>query len=1125
MKFVGLHAHSLSIGDSIGYPIDHFKFVVENAESESGALAITDHGTAISYGYILQAYNEFKKKGIKFKPLFGCELYTHPNLDEWKKHKEEAAEKKKDESDTDLVVENESETKDKTKWYNPVNRRHHLVVIAQNKTGLSNLNKIISESYMNGFYRYPRADFRFIQEHNEGLIISSACLGGPASFLILREIANGEDAVFKALDLELKPLYDSFGPERAYLELQFNKIPEQKIVNDILVKYSKRTGYKLIATADSHYARPEWWLDREIYKMLAQQSKGWKTSKEDLPQSIEDLKCELYPKNGQQMYDSYLKCNPELDASLVKEAIERTYDIAHDLCEMIVPDGKFKLPIRNISSSVEDKLREESFKALKSKKLDQNPIYIERLNKELDIICKKGFANYFLVLKEALSEIQKEYLTGAGRGSGAGSLTCYLLEITKLDPIKHNLLFERFLSENRNEAPDIDNDIEDREGAIQILKRVFGEDNVIAISNFNSLQLKSLVKDIAKFHQIPYDEVNKVTSVMEFEARNKILDEIGHDQKLYVFDFDGAMKHSPSFNNFITTYPEVGKHIKILFKQLKAIGKHAGGIALTDNAKENMPLIKIRGELQTPWSEGLTAKHLEQFGIIKYDFLGLATLRMIRNCIERILETNKQDITFENVNKFYNEYLHPDVINQGDITVFKEIYHKGKWINIFQFTEKKAQEFCKAAEPKSINDISAITSIFRPGPLAAGADKAWVEAVHGGKIKFEHPILEEILGPTRRQLCYQEQFMQLAHKLAGFTLTESDELRKLLVKPVQSLGEEMKIKRIEAGEKFIKGCIQNGLNEKIANSLWNDEILGFISYGFNKSHADSYAYISYQCAYLLYHYPAQWIASILDVETNGNADDKFNVISLIKSHGYNIEFPEVNKSKDKWVILDENTFLAPLTLVKGLGDKALSELMSNAPFKSIEDLLFNDNISYRAVNKGILDKLCLSEALSSLMDDRFENDRHFYSCITAEKKTKSKFSKIIEENRGQLPFSNQEIFENKSRLLGYLDIDLLMPEDVKTKLLEKNVPSITHFDLTEGKYTWFYVSSFEEKISAKGNSYTLLKVMGSGFDEHEIYLFGYTDSVYSNICAVAEISKNMGPNKWSIYEKKIKWIR
>lgn len=1127
MKFVNLHSHdTFSIGDGLNYPEDHYNFIVQNAESESLALATTNHGNINSLGYMLQARDKLSKKGIKFKTIIGNEMYLHPDLDEWKKLKDE---KDNEEESSDLVVENESETKDKSKWNDPLKRRHHLVVLAQNEIGIQNLFKLTSWSYKNGFYRYPRIDFKRLEQYNEGLIISTACLGGIPSYVILRDLANtaNDEIILASLEKEVKPMLDIFGKDRAYIELQFNALPEQKLVNHYLVQFAARTGYKLIATADAHYARPEFWKEREIYKLLGKQTQGWNVSFDDIPDSPEQLKCQLYQKNGTEMYESYLKYNPELDASLVKDAIERTYDIAHSHIENVKLDGSFKLPIRN-NTHPSDKLKSLSYKCLNEKGFANNQVYVDRLEKELSVICKKDYALYFLTLKDALAEIQKKYLTGIGRGSGAGSLVCYLLDITKIDPIKNNLLFERFLSENRNEAPDIDNDVEDRDGALNSLRDYFGVDNVVAISNFNTLQLKSLVKDLAKSFKIPFEIVNDVTSKMELEARPKILEEIGNDQKLYVFDYDNALKHSPTFSSFIEKYPQVGENIKILFKQVKAISKHAGGVCIVDDAEKHMPMIKIRGEFQTPWSEGLTAKHLEQFGLIKYDFLGLATLRIIRKCIEFVLKSENKEPSFQNISEFYNEYLLPDKIGDGELEVFKEIYHKGKFLSIFQFTEKGVCEFVQKAIPMKVSDISAVTALWRPGPLAGGADRAYIEAVYNPQdIKYDHPVLEEVLSPTKGRLLYQEQFMLLANKLAGFSLVESDELRKLLVKPVTSLGEEMKKKRIDAGEKFISGCITNGLSKTRAETLWNDEVLGFISYGFNKSHSDSYAYISYSCAWLFYHYPVQWACAVLENESNSTAEDKQKAISLARSLGFSVQLPDINKSRKEWYILDDNTIVCPLSFIQAVGEKAVESIVPLQPFKNIEELIYNDNMDYRKVNKKVISSLALSGALDSLIDQRFDNDAHFFEvCVENKQKTKKKFLEYLQETKGKFePFDNERIFLDRSRLLGYLDIDLLLSKETILKMEEMNIPSISHFDTDLHRYCWAYVSGYETKVSGKGNKYALINAFGSNFDQHEIFLFGMEDKeMFANKCAILKISKSIGQNRWSVYEGQIRWL-
>lgn len=430
-------------------------------------------------------------------------------------------------------------------------------------------------------------------------------------------------------------------------------------------------------------------------------------------------------------------------------------------------------------------------------------------------------------------------LTGVGRGSGAGSLVCYLLDITLLDPLQYDLLFERFLNPSRAEMPDVDSDVGRKEEALDILKDHFGAENVLAISNYNRLQLKSLVKDIAKLYGVPFEEVNQVTKHMENEAKPALMAEVGNDQKLYQFTYDGALKHSPIFQKFIKKYPEVGVHIGNLYQEVKSIGKHAGGILVVPDAESCLPVIKLRGIEQSPINEGLTVQHNHFFGLVKFDILGLATLRIIRRCIEIILKNQGiANPTIDGVWDFYSKNLHPSVINSSDSKVFEKVYQEGKFPSVFQFAEKAVQKFCRKAKPTSVSDISAITALWRPGPLKGGADKRYLGANdRKAQLAFEqeHPIIKKILGDTRGLLLYQEQFMLLAHELAGFSLEEANKLRKLLVKPATSLAEEMKRERIEVGEKFIKGCVDQGLSQERAEHLWNEEILGFISYGFNKS--------------------------------------------------------------------------------------------------------------------------------------------------------------------------------------------------------------------------------------------------------------------------------------------------
>lgn len=868
LKFVNLHGHTgASVYDALGMPKDYAEWMLKNAGEDSGAFAITDHGSMNNIGYQIAAQKQYDKKGTPVNMIYGVEAYFIPDLAGWRKLKDATDEEKKEKKgkkespESSLVIENEEESKNK-KYFNPLNRRNHLVVCAANQTGLSNLFRLVSRSYREGFYRKPRIDINMLRDCNEGLIISTACLAGIPSYAVLG--ANEGDDINKRLENELGPLMDIFGRDRFFLELQFNRIPEQSIVNRHIIQFAEKTGFHTIATADCHYPHPDLWRDRDIYKLL-----GWQMQKEDTTEkvkalqekSLSDIECELYLKNGDQMYAAYEDffrkdvvhnytkpehVDDEAIASvdkLVRESIERTYHIGHDLIEIVYPNDSIKLPktfqVTETIKTPFDQLKTLCLAALNKRGLATKKAYVDQAVYELKVIKNLGVAEYFLAQKEILDVLRRHMLTGVGRGSGAGSLVCYLLDITFLDPLRHGLLFERFMSPSRAEIPDVDSDVGMKDKAMEILEDHFGAENVLAICNYNRLQLKSLVKDIGKLYEVPFQETNAVTKVMENEAKAPLLEDVGGDQKLYEFNFDGAKKHSPTFQKFLKKYPEVEANISNLYQEVKSIGRHAGGVLVVPDAESCVPIMKIRGVEQSPINEGLTVQHNGFFGLIKFDILGLATLRIIRRCIETILKGwGVENPTIDDVWAFYEDNLHPDAMNMEDENVFKKVYHKGQFPSIFQFTERPVQKFCTKAQPNSVGDISAITALWRPGPLHGGADVRYLGASdRKNKEAFqkEHPIIQRILGETRGNLLYQEQFMILAHELAGFTLEESNKLRKLLVKPAKGLAKEMQLERIEAGKKFITGCISKGLTEDRATKLWEEEILGFISYGFNKS--------------------------------------------------------------------------------------------------------------------------------------------------------------------------------------------------------------------------------------------------------------------------------------------------
>jgi DNA polymerase-3 subunit alpha len=988
----------MSLYDAIGSPESYAEWMLKNAGEDSGAFAITDHGNMNAIGNMVSAQKKYNKSGTPVKMMFGVEAYYIPSLSLWeelKRSREEEKKKKKqtnktaDEEDlTSLVIENEEESK--SKFFDPINRRNHLVLVAANQEGLKNLFRLVTRSYREGFYRKPRIDFEMLKKFNSGLVASTACLAGIPSFNSLRNPGASVEEVMKEYDKDLLPLMDIFGKDRFFLELQFNKIPEQQIVNKHIVEYSKRTGYNLIAAADCHYPSPDMFKDREIYRLLGYQMQNSNIDLSILEKKPEDLEAELYLKNGDQMFQAYKNSDFGAtfdDDKLIIDAIQRTYDIAHDYIENVSPDDSIKLPktfqiTEQVATSF-DYLKNLILDGLKSRNLTSKE-YVDRAVFELKVIKNLKVEEYFLAMKEIIDALRKNMLLGTARGSGAGSLVNYLLGITLIDPIKNELLFERFLSPSRAELPDVDSDLELKEESLEILKEHFGADSVLAISNYNQLKLKSLIKDVAKLYGVPFQEVNSVTTVAESEARAKILKELGGDQKLYEFTFEKAKQYSPTFNKFLQKYPKLGEHITNLFRETKAISRHAGGILVVPDAESHLPIVRIRGVDQSPIVEGMTAQHLKHFGLVKFDILGLATLKIIRRTIEIVLQQKGINPSIENIWDFYNKNLHPDVINPSDEKVFDKVYCAGHFPSIFQFEKESVQKFCTDAKPKNVSDIAVLTSIWRPGPLAAGAHRKYLYADEN-EIKKEHPIIQEVLGQSRGLLCFQEQFMLLAHKLAGFTLEESDQLRKILVKPSHELGEELKKKRIEYREKFIEGAIGRGLAEDRATRLWDDEIAGFISYGFNKSHAISYAYNSYQCAWLYTYHEKEWIKACLERDP-----ELEKTINTVRGLGYSVENVDVNFSAvEDWNFVN-NSWRPPLNSLKGVGVIAAREIASQRPaegFKTIYDFFYDaeDKWRWKKVNKKVVGVLMKSESFNSLSPvgttRTFKNYKHMHDFV------------------------------------------------------------------------------------------------------------------------------------------------
>ena len=860
-NFFGLHAHTgFSLNDGLGMPMEHFKFVLENG---GDGLAITEHGHANSFVYAYLAEKELNKKGNAFKYVKGIEFYIHPDLKQWKIDYELNKEKKKldkknkteedetGEAETTGTVEDESQSKS-NKIKNPLNRRSHLVVLAKTSKGLQNLFSLVSRGYRDGFYRFPRIDYALLKEFGEDLIISTACAGGNTANDIYQEFPGIDfndlkssllddkikyENIMRRLENTVDRCVDAVGKENFFLELQFNKLNAQHLLNKCLIDLSKKTGVKLITTGDSHYARPEYWKDRELYKKLGF-IKFNNLELGQLPQSVDELKCELYPKNAEQIWKAYKDTTKEYDFyddDLVCDSIELTHDIAYKLIGDPQPFTDVKLPswVVPADKTPFKALVEACREGLIARGLQHKPEYVERLKEELGVIKEKNFSSYFLTMKEIIDIARKEVLVNFGRGSSAGSLVCYVLYITNIDPIKYGLLFSRFLNKFRSGWPDIDSDFSDRDKVVNLLKEKYGDENVLYISNYNLFRVKSLVKDIAKFCDIPFEEVNYATKFLDRDVVAGSLKET--NEKNTNPTFKEALKYCPTFKDFIDKNPIVAEHVEVLFRQLRTIGCHAGGVIIADNICNKMPVIKSKGKLQTPWCESGTQTHLESMGWVKFDLLGIETLKVIERTIELILQRHKgiKNPTFNHIKNWFEKNLDPNVIDLNDQKVYENVYHQGNWGNIFQFAETPVQKFCGRAKPRSILDIAIITSIFRPSALKADVDKIYIENKNNPEnIKYDHPLIKSILEPTFNCLILQEDVMKIANVVGNIPLDECDNLRRLISKKPEK-GSEMEKQVLSLENKFIDGAVNNGVPRSASNELWKKMVF-FSGYGFNK---------------------------------------------------------------------------------------------------------------------------------------------------------------------------------------------------------------------------------------------------------------------------------------------------
>lgn len=874
--FVHLHVHSeYSLLDGAC----RIKELINKAkENNMPALALTDHG--VMYG-VIQFYKEAVAQGIK--PIIGCEVYLAPNS-----------------------------RKDKS--YGKKETPSHLILLVKNKIGYQNLIQLVTKSFLEGFYYKPRIDKEILKEYSEGLIGLSACLQGEIPRLILQN--SFTEAQKLALNYQ-----EIFGEGNFYLELQNNTMPEQLKVNQELIELSKTLGIPLVATNDVHYINKE---DSEAHDILLCIQTA--TNLDD-PDRMKFSTNEFYFNTQEEMLQHFAD---------VPEALENTLKIA-DECNLEIEFRNAHLPDFNVPNNLTDQdyLKQLCYEGALNKFKHVDAEVKERLDYELAVIEKMGFATYFLIVWDFVDFAKKHnIMVGPGRGSAAGSLIAYCLNITNINPLDYNLLFERFLNPERISMPDFDIDfsIEGRGEVIEYVSKKYGRDKVSQIITFGTMAARAVIRDVGRALGVPYSQVDKIAKMIPFEPNMTI---------------EKALQMEPDLKNRMENEPTVGKMIEISSK-LEGLSRHASthaaGVVLSrEPLTDFVPLqLTSEGEISTQY----IAEDLEPLGLLKMDFLGLRTLSVIYNTLNIISKTKGETIDI-------------DKVPLDDPKVY-ELLAKGECCGIFQLESSGMVDLVKRMEAESIEDITALLALFRPGPLGSGMIDDFINRKKGKvEIKYLHPKLEPILRDTYGVIVYQEQVMQIASQLAGYSLGQADILRKAMGKKIKEVMKKQQ-------KQFIEGSVKNGIDKKTAEEIY-DLIAYFAGYGFNKSHSVSYAFLSYQTAYLKAHYPVEFMAALL-TSIMQNTDKVVKYIKECQNMGLKILPPDINESLIDFTVVDDKTIRFGLAAVKNVGRVAVENIIKEreegGSFSSLLD--FCQRVDLRSMNRRVIESLIKCGAFDSL---------------------------------------------------------------------------------------------------------------------------------------------------------------
>lgn len=783
---------------------------------------------------------------------------------------------------------------------------YHLIVLAKNEKGYQNIIKLLTKAHLEGYYYKPRVDEELLAKHSEGLIALSACLNGKVSKLILAGSTDEAEA-------QAKKYEDMFGKGNFYLELQDHpNIPEQKTVNSKLIEISKATGIPLVATADSHYLRKE---DADAQDVLMLINTG---SKADDPERLTLKNDDFSLKSAEEMAEIF-KDTPE--------ALENTQKIAEQ-CNVELELGKNILPHFDLP---EGKTADDYLKELCYRGLEEKPQYkdsqeaIDRLEYELDVIRQTGFADYFLIVHDFVNWAkQNRIVVGPGRGSAAGSIVAYLLKITNVDPIRYKLLFERFLNPERISMPDIDLDFADtrRDEVLEYVAEKYGKDRVAQIITFGTMAARAVVRDVGRALGYEYGYCDRVAKMIPFgNSLQEALDNVDEFKELYNSD-------------------ENAKRLIDLGKKLEGVARHAsthacGVVIAADPLDTRVPL-----QHPTQNDDSIVTQFemhaVEDIGLLKMDFLGLKNLSIIEETLKRIYAIRGKNIDI-------------DKIPLDDPKVYR-LLQEGDTTGVFQLESSGMRRYLRELRPTEFEDIIAMVALYRPGPMELIPD--YIARKHGKKeITYVHPKLEPILSNTQGICIYQEQLMQIARDLAGFSMGEADVLRKAVGKKIESL-------LMEQQEKVVSGMKKNGIEAKVANQLW-EWVLPFARYGFNRSHSACYATIAYQTAWLKANYPLEFMSALLTSERN---DIERTAFVIEESRKMKIEVlpPDVNESFAFFsAVPDKNQIRFGLLAIKNVGEgivaSIITERKENGSYQSIQD--FISRVATKDLNKKSMESM------------------------------------------------------------------------------------------------------------------------------------------------------------------------